>query len=145
MAQKKNNNKTKPTKVSVAEFLKKKATGRQLADSRVLVKLFRAITGKPPKMWGPSIVGFGSMHYVYKSGREGDMPLAAFSPRKPEMVIYLAPYMDEPGLFKKLGRHKLSQSCLYIKSLADVNVAVLEKLVRKAVELSLQRYPQAQK
>jgi hypothetical protein len=138
-------NKTKPTQVSVAEFLKKKATGQQLADSRALVKLFRAITGKPPKMWGPSIVGFGSIHYVYESGREGDMPLAAFSPRKPEMVIYLAPYMDEPGLFKKLGRHKLSKGCLYIKSLADVNVAVLEKLVRKAVELSLQRYPQAQK
>ena len=134
-------NKTKPTKVSVAEFLKKKATGQQLADSRVLVKLFRAITGKPPKMWGPSIVGFGSMHYVYESGREGDMPLAAFSPRKPELVIYLAPYMDEPGLFRKLGRHRMSKACLYIKSLADVDIAVLEELVRKAVEVSIRRYP----
>ncbi len=134
-------NKTKPTKASVAEFLKKQATGQQLADSRVLVKMFRAITGKPPKIWGPSIVGFGSMHYVYESGREGDMPLAAFSPRKPETVIYLAPYMDEPGLFRKLGRHRMSKSCLYIKSLADVDIAVLEKLVRKAVEVSIRRYP----
>jgi uncharacterized protein DUF1801 len=144
MAQKTNNNKTKPTQVSVADFLKEKA-GRHFDDSRLLVKMFRAITGKPPKMWGPSIVGFGSMHYVYESGREGDMPLAAFSPRKPDLVIYLAPGMDDSGLFKKLGKHKMSKCCLYIKSLADVDVAVLEKLVREAVDLSLERYPQAQK
>jgi len=137
-------NKTKPTKVSVAEFLKKKA-GKHLDDSKRLVKMFRAITGKAPKMWGPSIVGFGSMHYVYESGREGDMPLAAFSPRKPDLVVYLASGMDDSGLFKKLGRHKMSKCCLYIKSLADVDVAVLEQLVREAVDVSLRRYPQMPK
>jgi len=133
-------NKTKPTKVSVPEFLKKKA-GRHLDDSRQLVKMFRAITGKPPKMWGPTIVGFGSIHYVYESGREGDMPLAAFSPRKPELVVYLAPYFARPRMLKKLGRHKMSKSCLYIKSLADVDLGVLEQLVRESVEESRKRYP----
>jgi len=133
-------NKTRPTRVSVAEFLKKK-TGKHLDDSRQLVKMFRAITGQPPKMWGPTIVGFGSNHYVYDSGREGDMPLAAFSPRKPELVVYLAPYFARPGLLKKLGRHKMSKSCLYIKSLAAVDLAVLEELVRQSVEESRKRYP----
>jgi len=132
-------NKTKPTRMSVTEFLRTHA-GRHLEDSRQLIRMFRAITGKPPKMWGPSIVGFGSVHYVYESGREGDMPLLAFSPRNPEMVIYLAPSMDEPELMKKLGRHKTGKCCLYIKSLADVDVAVLERLVRESVAVSLRRY-----
>jgi len=136
-------NKTRPTRVSVTEFLKKKA-GKHLDDSRQLVKMFRAITGQPPRMWGPTIVGFGSIHYVYESGREGDMPLAAFSPRKPELVVYLAPYFARPALLKKLGRHKMSKSCLYIKSLADVDLAVLEQLARESVEESLRRYPAGQ-
>ena len=140
MARKKNNNKTKPTKVSVTEFLKKKA-GRHLDDSRKLVKMFRGISGKPPKMWGPSIVGFGSVHYVYESGREGDMPLLAFSPRKPDLVIYLAAYSARRELLKKLGNHKMSKSCLYIKGLAGVDVAVLEQLVRETVKETRQRYP----
>ncbi|MEO8062961.1 MAG: DUF1801 domain-containing protein [Pseudomonadota bacterium] len=96
-------NKTRPTSVSVAEFLKKKAAGPQLADSKALVKLFKEITGKPAKMWGPSIVGYGSYHYVYESGHEGDAPLLGFSPRKPEMVLYVAPYPDDQGLKMKLG------------------------------------------
>src|SRR5262245_65914094 len=111
MAQK---NKTQPTKVSVAEFLKKKAAGQQLSDSRELIKLFRKVTGQPPKMWGPTIVGFGRYHYVYESGREGDAPLLGFSPRKPELVLYLAPYLDDGGLKKQLGRHRAGAGCLYI-------------------------------
>lgn len=134
-------NKTKPTRVSVADFLKKKATGSQLADSRELVKLFRNVTGKPPKMWGPSIVGFGSIHYVYETGREGDMPLLGFSPRKPELVIYLAPYLGEPGLMKKLGKHRSGKGCLYIKSLADVDRTVLERLAVLSVAELRKRYP----
>lgn len=133
-------NKTKPTKVSVAEFLKKKATGDQLADSQELVKLFREVTGAAPKMWGPSIVGFGKYHYVYESGREGDAPLLAFSPRKPLLVLYLARYPDERGLRKKLGGHKAGAGCVYIKSLDDIDRAVLKKMARASVELLRKRY-----
>ncbi len=121
-------NKTRPTRVSVAQFLKKKATGQQLADSQELVKLFREVTGSPPKMWGPSIVGFGNYHYVYESGREGDAPLLGFSPRKSELSLYLAPYLDDKGLKQKLGRHKAGAGCLYIRTLDDIDRAVLKKL-----------------
>jgi len=135
-------NKTKPTKVSVAEFLKKKATGQQLADSQELVKMFRDITGSPPKMWGPSIVGFGSYHYVYESGREGDAPLLGFSPRKPEMVLYVMPCGDPPGLRKKLGKCKMSVSCIYIRKLDDIDRAVLKELAQAAVKDLRARYPE---
>jgi hypothetical protein len=133
-------NKTRPTKVSVAEFLKKKATGQQLADSQELVKLFREVTGSPPKMWGPSIVGFGSYHYVYESGREGDAPLLGFSPRKPQLVLYLAPYLDDQGLKQKLGRHK-GTGCIYIRKLDDIDRAVLKKLAQASVRELKARYP----
>jgi hypothetical protein len=133
-------NKTRPTRVSVAQFLKKKATGRQLADSRQLVKLFREVAGAPPKMWGPSIVGFGKYHYVYESGREGDAPLLAFSPRKPLLVLYLAPYLDQRGLRKKLGRHEAGAGCVYIKSLDDIDRDVLRKMAVGSVEALRKRY-----
>jgi len=135
-------NKTRPTSVSVAAFLKKKATGQQLADSQDLVKLFREVTGQPPKMWGPSIIGFGTYHYVYESGREGDAPLIGFSPRKPEMVIYLAPYLDDKGLKSKLGKHRTGAGCLYIKRLDDIDRRVLEKLATMSVAALRKRYPQ---
>lgn len=133
-------NKTKPTKVSVAEFLKKKAKGQQLADSQELVKLFREIAGSPPKMWGPSIVGFGSYHYVYESGREGDAPLIGFSPRKPELVLYLS-CLDDKGLKQKLGKHKAGAGCLYIKTLDDIDRAVLRRLAQESVKQLRARYP----
>jgi Domain of unknown function (DU1801) len=134
-------NKTRPTKVSVAEFLKNKASGQQHADSRELVKLFRDVTGKAPKMWGPSIVGFGSYHYVYESGREGDMPLIGFSPRKPELVIYLAPSLDDGGLKKQLGKCRAGAGCLYIKRLDDIDRGVLRKLAVKSVAELRRRHP----
>ncbi len=134
-------NKTRPTRVTVAAFLKKKATGQQLADSQELVGLFREVTGQPAKMWGPSIVGFGTYHYVYESGREGDAPLIGFSPRKPEMVIYLAPYLDDKGLKSKLGKHRAGAGCLYIKSLDDIDRRVLEKLAAMSVAALRKRYP----
>jgi hypothetical protein len=136
-------NKTKPTKVSVAEFLRKKATGQQLADSQELVKLFKELTGVPAKMWGPSIVGFGSYHYVYESGREGDAPLLGFSPRKPELVLYLAPYLDDKGLKQKLGKHKAGAGCLYIKKLDDIDRAVLRTLAEASVKVLREKYPRA--
>lgn len=132
-------NKTRPTRVSVAEFLKKKTTGQQLADSRELVRLFREIIGAPPRMWGPSIVGFGKYHYVYESGREGDAPLLGFSPRKPALVLYLAP-THERGLRKKLGRHKAGAGCVYLKSLDDIDRDVLQKMAVASVEALRKRY-----
>jgi hypothetical protein len=134
-------NKTKPTKVSVADFLKKKAKGRQLADSLELVKLFREITGSPPKMWGPSIVGFGKYHYVYESGREGDAPLLGFSPRQPRTVLYLMPCRADARLRKKLGKHMGGIGCIYIKSLDEIDLAVLKDLAQASVSELRARYP----
>lgn len=134
-------NKTKPTKVSVADFLKRKAGAAQLADCQELVKLFKELTGKPAKMWGPSIVGFDRYHYVYPSGREGDAPLIGFAPRGKELAIYLCPYHEAKALFAKLGKHKSGAGCLYIKSLADVDRAVLKKLAQGSIDELRRRYP----
>jgi hypothetical protein len=137
----KSTNKTRPTRVGVAEFLRKKATGKQLADSRELVKMFREITGEPPKMWGPSIVGFGQYHYVYGSGREGDAPLLGFSPRKPQMVLYVMAGPDSDGRRKKLGTFKSGVSCIYIKSLDDIDRQVLRRMAAASVAATRSRYP----
>lgn len=134
-------NKTRPTKVSVAGFLKKAAAGQQLKDSQELVKLFKELTGKPARMWGPSIVGFDSYHYIYESGREGDAPVIGFAPRKAELVLYLAPYLEDKGLKAKLGRHKAGAGCLYIKSLDGIDRAVLKKLAKASIEELRKRYP----
>ncbi|HEU5135008.1 MAG TPA: DUF1801 domain-containing protein [Steroidobacteraceae bacterium] len=134
-------NKTKPTKVSVAAFLKKAATGQQLKDSLELMKLFKELTGKPAKMWGASIVGFDSYHYVYESGREGDAPLIGFSPRKSALVLYVTPGREATGLEAKLGKHKASAGCLYIKSLDDIDRAVLRKLAKASIDALRRRYP----
>jgi hypothetical protein len=136
-------NKTKPTKVSVAAFLAKAAAGQRLKDCQELVRLFRELTGKPAKMWGPSIVGFDSYHYVYESGREGDAPVIGFSPRKPEIVLYLAPYPDDKDLKARLGRHKAGAGCLYVKNLDDVDRDVLKKLAKASIAELRRRYPQS--
>ena len=135
-------NKTKPTKVSVASFIDQIADQTKRSDAKALVKLMREVTGEPPKMWGPSIIGFGTCHYEYDSGREGDMPAAGFSPRKPAIVIYiLTGARGSEALFAKLGRHTIGKSCLYIKKLADVDQAVLKTLVVKSIAEIRSRYP----
>jgi hypothetical protein len=134
-------NKTKPTKVSVAEFLKKKAKGQQLEDSQELVKLFKELTGKPAKMWGLSIVGFDSYHYIYESGREGDAPLIGFSPRAPELVLYIPRYPNDEALRAKLGNLKASTGCMYVKKLDDIDLGVLKKLAMKGIAELRKRYP----
>jgi len=134
-------NKTKPTKVSVAAFLKTKTAGQQLKDSQELVKLFKELTGKPAKMWGPSIVGFDSYHYVYPSGREGDAPLIGFAPRKNELSLYMAPNLPAKALTAKLGKHKAGAGCLYIKSLDDIDRDVLRKLTKASIAELHRRYP----
>jgi hypothetical protein len=127
-------NKTKATQVSVAAFIDAVTDPAKRADAKALVKLMQSATGEKPKMWGPSIIGFGSHHYVYESGREGDMPLAGFSPRKAATVLYGVTGFSESGeLLAKLGKHSTGKGCLYIKKLADVDPKVLEKLVVKAV------------
>jgi hypothetical protein len=135
-------NKTKPTKVSVASFIDQLTDQTKRADAKALVKLMREVTGEPPRMWGPSIIGFGTCHYKYDSGREGDMPVAGFSPRKPATVIYIVTgARGSEALFAKLGRHTIGKSCLYIKKLADVDQAVLKTLVVKSIAEIRSRYP----
>jgi len=126
-------NKTKPTKLSVAAFIGGLKDATRRADAQALVKLMQSAAGEKPSMWGPSIIGFGSYHYTYESGREGDMPLIAFSPRKAATVLYgLTGFTGAEALLGKLGKHTTGKGCLYIKKLADVDQQVLEALVGKA-------------
>src|SRR5580765_4981976 len=122
-------NKTKPTKISVAEFIDGLTDQSRRAEAKALVKLMQNAAGEKPKMWGPSIVGFGSYHYTYDSEREGDMPVVAFSPRKAATVLY--GLSDSKSLLPKLGKHTRGKGCLYIKKLADVDQKVLEAMVVK--------------
>jgi hypothetical protein len=135
-------NKTRPTTVTPAAFLaaKVKAAG-QLADCRELVKLFREISGKPAKMWGPSIVGFGSYHYVYPSGREGNAPLIGFASRGNETVLYLCPNPGAAALLAKFGKHRAGAGCVYLRSLDDVDRGVLKKLAKASIAELRRRYP----
>jgi len=127
-------NKTKATKLSVAAFIDALPDETKRADAKALVKLMQTATGEKPAMWGPSIIGFGSYHYKYDSGREGDMPLAGFSPRKAATVLYIMTGLcDSQALLAKLGKHTTGKACLYVKKLADVDQKVLEALVVKSV------------
>jgi len=127
-------NKTRPTKLSVAAFIDALKDPARRADAMALVKLLQSAAGEKPKMWGPSIIGFGSYHYKYESGREGDMPVIAFSPRKAATVLYGMTNFDEAAtLLAKLGKHTTGKGCLYIKTLADVDQHVLEALVAKSM------------
>ena len=127
-------NKTKSTKASVAEFIDAIPDQTKRADAKTLVKLMQSATGEKPKMWGPSIIGFGSLHYVYDTGREGDMPLIGFSPRKAATVLYsTTAFSGAEALLAKLGKYTTGKGCLYIKKLADVDQKVLETLITKSV------------
>ena len=127
-------NKTKATNSSVAAFIAALADQSRRADAKALVKLMQRATGEKPKMWGPSIVGFGSHHYKYDSGREGDMPLVGFSPRKAATVLYGAiGSSGTEAMLAKLGKHTTGKGCLYIKKLADVDLDVLQAVIIKSV------------
>ena len=133
-------NKTKATTASVAGFINA-LPDLVRADARALVKLMEAASGEKPKMWGPSIIGFGTTHYVYDTGREGDMPLVGFSPRKPAMVLYgLKGFRGSEALIARLGPHKEGGGCLYVKKLADVDQAVLKEIVVKSVAAKRAKY-----
>ena len=135
-------NKTQPSTRSVSAFIDALADGGRRADAKKLVKMMRDATGEKPALWGPSIIGFGSYHYVYESGREGDMPIVGFSPRKAATVLYLMPGLADMGpLLAKLGKHTTGKGCLYLKKLADVDTKVLEKVIGKAVVAIRAKYP----
>jgi uncharacterized protein DUF1801 len=126
--------KTKPTKVSVRDFIKTVPDRKRREDSDAVLKLMKEVTGAEPEMWGPSIVGFGRHRYKYDSGREGEWMLTGFSPRKSELTLYIMPGFEPfPDLMKRLGKFKTGKSCLYIKKLEDIDVKVLKELITKSV------------
>ena len=130
-------NKTKPTALSVPAFLDSCPDETRRTDAKALLKLMQKVTGMEPVMWGSAIVGFDSYHYTYESGREGDMPILGFSPRKSANVLYGATGVDgADALLAMLGKHTVGKGCLYIKRLSDVDVKVLEALLRSAVEIN---------
>jgi hypothetical protein len=135
--------KTKPTEISVESFLNNVADEDARRDSFTLVSLMEKVTGEKARMWGPSIVGFGKYRYKYDSGREGEMCMVGFSPRKANLTMYvLAGNPDQADLLSKLGKHKTGKGCLYIKKLSDVNPDVLEKLVAQCIDILKKRYPE---
>lgn len=127
--------KTRKTTRSVKAFIDGIADDARRKDCRVVMKIMRAATGRPPAMWGPSIVGYGSYRYVYDSGRAGDWFLTGFSPRKQALTLYLMTGCGRHvALMNELGKYRTGKACLYIKTLADVDLAVLEELVTRSVE-----------
>lgn len=123
-------NKTRPGAASVDEFIAAVEPERKREEARQLDRLFREVTGWRPVMWGPSMIGYGSYHYVYDSGREGDMLATGFSPRKARHSIYILPgYTDYAAILERLGKHTTGKSCLYINKLADIDLDVLAELI----------------
>ncbi|MFT4189333.1 MAG: DUF1801 domain-containing protein [Aeromicrobium sp.] len=131
--------KTRPTDVPVEEFLTGKPA-RQAAESETLTDLMRRLTGHEPVMWGPSIVGFDSYHYVYDSGREGDAPALGFSPRSGTFAIYLDDCANHVEALARLGPHRASKACLYVKKLSDVDLDVLEEILRASLAATKAAY-----
>jgi hypothetical protein len=126
--------KTKPNRASAADFIARIKDPTQRRDAKTLAAMMRKVTGKKAVMWGSSVVGFGAYHYVYQSGREGDWFLTGFSPRKQNMTVYcMAGFTPYPELMAKLGKYKTSVSCLYFKSLDDLHLPTLTKLVTQSV------------
>ena len=127
-------NKTKPTGASVADYLASRANPQQRTDCRELMALFKRITRHSPKMWGPSMIGYGSYRYTYESGRTGEAPLAGFAIRGRELVVYLVAEGEaQRSLLSKLGKHKMGKACLYFKQLADLDKSVLKQLVTNSM------------
>ncbi len=123
-------NKTKPTAASVADYIASRASEQQRADCRDLMAMLKRVTGQPARMWGPSIVGYGSYRYTYASGRSGEAPLAGFAIRGRQLVVYLdVEGAKQKSLLRKVGQHTMGKCCLYFKRLADLDAAVLEQLV----------------
>ena len=133
--------KTTETSASVSDFVKKIPDGQRRKDATSIIKIMKEQSGFEPKMWGPAIVGFGSYHYKYESGHEGDAPLVGFSPRKSEFAIYLTSQFDKrEELLKQFGKHKVAKACVYFKKLEDVNVDVFKKMIANSIKYYKAKY-----
>lgn len=133
--------KTRPNNLSVDDFIDAIEPEWKRDDAREVMQLMEKITGENPVMWGPSIVGFGKYRYVYESGREGDWMLTGFSPRKQSLTLYLMSGYEKLGdQLQRLGKYKSSVSCLYVKRLSDIDMDVLEEMIRKSIEIVKERY-----
>lgn len=136
--------KTRATEVSVADFLDAVEPPVRREDGKAVCALLRTVTGEEPRMWGPSIVGFGSYSYRYDSGHSGTMCRLGFSPRKAQLVLYVLSDRDgEAELLTRLGKHKTGKSCLYINKLSDIDMTVLEEIARGALADMNRKYPPA--
>lgn len=134
--------KTKPTDQSVIEFIESVESKQKKADAYELLDIFTSTTGFEAKMWGPSIIGFGSYHYVYPTGHEGDAPLVGFSPRKAKISLYFATGdPDRAPLLDRFGKHTSGKSCVYINKVADIDQEVLKELINQSVEFLQKLYP----
>lgn len=128
-------NKTQATDASVEDYITAISDEAKRKDSQTLIDLLKKITGEPPVLWGDSIIGFGSYHYQYESGREGDMPLIGFSPRKREFALYIMTGFEQLQVYlSQLGKHKTGKSCLYIKRLSDIKLNILNEIMNKSVQ-----------
>ncbi len=135
-------NKTKPTAVTVEDFLAAVEHPERRQDGRTLDTFFRRITGRDPVMWGPSIIGYGRYRYRYDSGREGEAPAVGFSPRKAELSLYVTMTgCDYDAILSRLGPHRMGKACLYVKRLSDIDMAVLEELTRAGMADLDRRWP----
>jgi hypothetical protein len=135
--------KTTPTDASIDDYLASRASPEQLTDCKAIMAMCKRVTKQQPRMWGPSIVGYGSYTYRYESGHSGDACLTGFAVRGKELVVYLiAENSEQVDLLARLGRHKMGKSCLYFKRLADLDVKILEALIAESVADVKRRYPQ---
>ncbi len=135
-------NKTQATAQSVADFIAAVDHPTRRADAAVLNDMFRRVTGWQPRMWGPSIIGYGEYHYTYESGRTGDFLATGFSPRKANLVLYIMPgYANFGSIMARLGKHKMGKSCLYVNKLADIDMDVAEELVQAGLDDLGARWP----
>ena len=134
-------NKTKATGARVTAFINSIDDKQKRAEARKVAAMMRKATSKRPKMWGPSIVGYGTYHYKYSSGREGDFLMTGFSPRKQALTVYVIPGFENfEALMNKLGKYKTGKSCLYIKRLSDVDEKILEQLINRSVKYMREHY-----
>lgn len=134
-------NKTGPTKISVDDFLSTLTDEGKRKDSYELIRIMQKLSGEEATMWGPTIIGFGTYHYKYASGKEGDMCRIGFSPRKAEFSLYLTCSADDfSAMLEKFGKHKTGKGCIYFKKLADVNRDVLEEMIKKSLKETKELY-----
>ena len=134
--------KTKKNKMSVIEFINNIKNPQRKTDAKKVLAIMKKITKEKPAMWGESIIGFGTYHYKYSSGQDGDWMITGFSPRKANLTIYIMPGYNLPQpLLRKLGKHKTGKSCLYINKLEDIDLKILERLIDKGYKEMKKKYP----